>query len=44
MKINDIKTVKQTPQNKNSPVTMSMHVLQTAIYIQQIAIQCRVLF
>jgi len=31
-KINDIKTMKQTPQNKNSPVTVSVHVLQTAIY------------
>jgi len=44
MKINDIKTMKQTPQHKNSPVTMSVHVLQTAIHIQWITIQCRVLF
>ena len=34
MKINDIKTMKQTLQNKNSPVTVSVHVLQTAIYIR----------
>jgi len=33
-KIDDIKTVKETPQNKNSPVTVSVHVLQTAIYIR----------
>ena len=33
MTINDIKTMKQTPQNKNSSVTVSVHVLQTAIII-----------
>ena len=33
-KINDIKTMKKTLQNKNSTVTVSMHVLQTAIYIR----------
>jgi len=34
MKINDVKTINRTQQKKNSPVTVSMHVLQTAIYIQ----------
>ena len=30
--------MKQSLQNKNSPVTVSVHILQTAIYIRQIAI------